>query len=70
MNNTSKPFSILLSVMLALALLTGAIAAPILCRPFYYAHIGPLGLEGRTGLTRDDIAELSAILEKAGGAAN
>lgn len=55
MNNNSKPLSIFLAIMLALALLTGAIAAPILCRPFYYAHIGPLGLEGRTGLTRDEI---------------
>ena len=55
MNNTSKPLSILLAITLALALLTGAIAAPILCRPFYYAHIDPLGLEGRTGLTRDEI---------------
>lgn len=52
---TSKPLTVLLAVLTALALLTGAIAAPILCRPFYYAHIGPLGLEERTGLTRDEI---------------
>lgn len=55
MKKTSKPLSILLAVMAALALLTGAVATPILCRPFYYAHIGPLQLEGRTGLTRDEI---------------
>ncbi|MDE6259279.1 MAG: TIGR01906 family membrane protein [Oscillospiraceae bacterium] len=55
MQKTSKPLSVLLAVMIALALLTGAIAAPILCRPFYYAHIGPLALEERTGLTRDEI---------------
>ena len=55
MKKTSKPLSILLAVMMALALLTGAIAAPILCRPFYYAHIGPLALEEHTGLTRDEI---------------
>lgn len=52
---SSKPLAALLAAMMALALLTGAIAAPILCRPFYYAHIGPLGLEEHTGLTRDEI---------------
>ena len=55
MKKTSKPLSVLLAVMTALALLTGAIAAPILCRPFYYAHIGPLALEEHTGLTRDEL---------------
>lgn len=50
-----KLLSVLLTVAVALTLLTGAIAAPILCRPFYYAHIGPLELEERTGLTRDEI---------------
>ena len=55
MKKTSKPLSILLAVMTALALLTGAVAVPILCRPFYDAHIGPLRLEERTGLTRDEI---------------
>ncbi len=52
---TSRSFSVLTTLALALTLLTGAIAVPILCRPFYYAHIGPLGLEGRTGLTREEI---------------
>lgn len=51
----SKSFTILLAAALALALLTGSIAVPILCRPFYYAHIGPLGLEERTGLTEEEI---------------
>ena len=55
MKKTSKPLAVFLAAMMALALLTGAIAAPILCRPFYYAHIGPLGLEEHTGLTRDEI---------------
>lgn len=52
---TSRAFSALLAVAAALALFTGAVAAPILCRPFYYAHIGPLKLEEATGLTRDEI---------------
>lgn len=55
MKKSSKPFSILLAIMIALALLTGAVAVPILCRPFYYAHIGPLALDTCTGLTRDEI---------------
>ena len=52
---TSKPLAIALAALTALALLTGAVAAPILCRPFYYAHIGPLKLEERTGLTEGEI---------------
>ena len=51
----SKPLCVLIAVLTALTLLTASIAAPILCRPFYYAHIGPLELEARTGLTREEI---------------
>ena len=51
---TSKPMSMLLSVLIALVVLTGSIAVPLLCRPFYYAHIGPMGLEGY-GLSREEI---------------
>ena len=51
----SKLLCALTAVFTALTLLTAAIAAPILCRPFYYAHIGPLKLEARTGLTREEI---------------
>jgi len=51
----SKLLTLLLSLLTALTLLTGSIAAPILCRPFYYAHIGPLELERRTGLSEDEI---------------
>ena len=36
-------------------LLAFSIAAPIVCRPFYYAHIGPLELEAHTGLSREEI---------------
>jgi len=52
---SSKPLCVLLAVLTALVLLTASIAAPILCRPFYYAHIGPMKLEERTGLTGDEI---------------
>ena len=52
---TSKPLCALTAVFTALTLLTASIAVPILCRPFYYAHISPLNLEERTGLTREEI---------------
>lgn len=51
----SKALTVILAIVLALVLLTFSIAAPILCRPFYYAHIEPLGLEEYTGLTREEI---------------
>ena len=51
----SKLLTVILSVVLAVVLLAFSIAAPIVCRPFYYAHITPLELEQRTGLTRDQI---------------
>ena len=51
----SKPLTALLSIATAVVLLTGSIAVPILCRPFYYAHIGPMELCERTGLTEMEI---------------
>lgn len=51
---TSKPLSVVLSVLIALVVLTGSIAVPLLCRSFYYAHIGPMHLED-WGLTREEI---------------
>ena len=51
----------LLSVLFALALvffvLTASIALPIYIRPFYYAHIEPMGLEAYTGLTAEQLKE-------------
>ncbi len=55
MRKTSKLLTLLIALCTALTLLTVSIAAPILCRPFYYAHIGPLKLTQRTGLTVDEI---------------
>ena len=52
---TSKLLTLLLAAAAAVVLLTAAIAAPILCRPFYYAHIGPMELCQRTGLTEGEI---------------
>ncbi len=51
----SKLLTLLLAVAAAAVLLSGAIAVPILCRPFYYAHIDPLQLEEATGYTRAEI---------------
>lgn len=51
---TSKLLSVVLFVLIALVVLTGSIAVPLLCRSFYYAHIGPMGLEGY-GLSRAEI---------------
>ena len=51
----SKLLTLLLAVAAAAVLLSGSIAVPILCRPFYYAHIGPLHLEEATGYTRAEI---------------
>ena len=52
---SSKLLAVLLAVLAAVILLTASIAVPILCRPFYYAHIGPLQLCEQTGLTREEI---------------
>ena len=36
---SSKLFSLLTALATAVLVLSGSIAVPILCRPFYYAHI-------------------------------
>ena len=50
----SKPLALWQAVITALAVLSGSVAVPILCRPVYYAHIGALHLE-EWGLTREEI---------------
>lgn len=51
----SKLLTVILAIVIAVVLLSASIAAPILCRPFYYAHIDPLELETRSGFTREEI---------------
>lgn len=51
MKKPSKLFSVLTSAALALFLLTGAVAAPILWRGFYYGQIDALSLPARTGFS-------------------
>ena len=52
---TSKPLSLLLSLLTALLVVSGSVAVPLLCRPFYYAHIGSMALAERTGLAAEEI---------------
>lgn len=54
---TSKPLAVVLSILTALTVLSGAVAVPLLCRPFYYAHIQALDLPERTGLTVEQIRQ-------------
>lgn len=57
MKKCSRLLSALMIAAVALALLTGSIAAPIIMRPFYYAQIEPLELEQSSGLSREEIIE-------------
>lgn len=57
MKKCSRLLSVLMSIAVAIAILTGSIAAPIIIRPFYYAQIEPLELEQSSGLSREEIIE-------------
>ena len=54
---SSKLLAVLTAVATAVLVLSGSIAVPILCRPFYYAQIGIYQLPERTGLTVEQIRE-------------
>lgn len=54
---TSKSLALVLALLSALAVLSGSVAVPLLCRPFYYAHIQALDLPGLTGLTAEQIRQ-------------
>ena len=43
------------AIVIALLILAGSVALPILCRPFYYLHIGPMDLSAQSGLTVEEI---------------
>lgn len=53
----SKLLTIALAVCMGLLLLTASIAVPILCRPFYYAHIDALHLAERTPWSGTEIRQ-------------
>ena len=54
---TSKLLALFTALAIALLVLSGSIAVPILCRPFYYAHIEAMGLPELTGLSVEQIQE-------------
>lgn len=51
----NKLLSVIMSIAVAAALLSGSIAAPILVRGFYYAQIDALELEEASGLSETEI---------------
>ncbi len=53
----SKLIAAAMTVFTALAVLSGSIAVPILCRSFYYAHITPLQMRLRVRLTEEQVRE-------------
>lgn len=56
----SKGAALLMILCTALFVLSVSIAMPILCRPFFYLQIGPLGLEAETGLAKEEIMQAYA----------
>lgn len=52
-----KLLAISKTVLVALVILSGAIALPILLRPFYWWHIGPFGISKYMGLTVEQIKQ-------------
>jgi integral membrane protein (TIGR01906 family) len=57
MKKERRWYTALLTVSLILLILSGSIAVPLLCRPFYYAHIQALQLPEQTGYTAAQIRE-------------
>ena len=55
MRRESKAWAVFFAAALACLVLSASVAAPILCRPFYYAQIGPLGIREYTGLPEEEI---------------
>ncbi|MBR3755852.1 MAG: TIGR01906 family membrane protein [Firmicutes bacterium] len=53
----SRLLAIVMTVLTATGILSGSIAVPILCRQFYYAHITPLQMRLRVGLTEEQVRE-------------
>jgi integral membrane protein (TIGR01906 family) len=53
----SRILSICIALLLALFAVSASVAAPILCRPFYYAHIDALHMPEKTGWTHEQIRE-------------
>lgn len=52
---TSRFLSFILAVLTAILVSSASIAVPLLCRPFYYAHIRAMELDLITGLSEEQI---------------
>lgn len=50
-----KTLAAVQAILIALVILAGSIAVPVLCRPFYYLHIEPLNLQNTANLTTGQI---------------
>ncbi len=50
-----KLIAVAQAILLALVILAGSIAAPIIVRPFYYLHIEPMQLHKNVGLTTQQV---------------
>ena len=53
----SRILAVCISLFTALLVVAGSIAVPLLCRPFYYAHIAPMNLGEEVGLSREQVRE-------------
>lgn len=51
----AKLLLIIKAILIALVILSGSIALPVLCRPFYYWHIKPMNITDAVGLTSQQI---------------
>lgn len=51
----NKGLACILILLLALFAISASVAVPILCRPFYYAHIDALDMPEKTGWTHEQI---------------
>ena len=51
----NRMLGVLQAVLIGLLVVSGAIAVPVLCRPFYYLHIAPLELTDAVGLSAEQI---------------
>ena len=57
MRKENTLYGIIATIALIFFVLTAAIAVPLVCRPFYYAHIQGLHLPETTGYTEQEIRE-------------
>ena len=62
MRKENTLYGIIATIALIFFVLTAAIAVPLVCRPFYYAHIQGLHLPETTGYTEQEIRDLASFM--------